>query len=147
MCYCLSLSFMSSVLTHCIMFMVTCRPLQVGRKHGFADKVQFRWTSQRAASLLDLTLKSNSGASGATPFSCVCLLILELKLLPNVALRGDPNARKLAVPCRESSCARSFSFRSELSIVDFEFSVSNNIRGKQRKMISLSEVTIHSMDY
>lgn len=119
----------------------------MGRKHDFADKVQFRWTSQCAASLLDLTLKSNSGASGATPFICVCLLIVELKLLPNVALRGDPNARKLAVSCRESASTRSFSFRRELSIVDFEFSVSNNIRGKQRKMISLSEVTIHSMGY
>ena len=117
----------------------------MGRKLDFADKVQFRWTSQRAASLLDLTLKSNSGASGATPFSCVCLLILELKLLPNVALCGDPNTGKLA--CRESACARSFSFRRELNVVDFVFSVNNNIRGKQRKMISLSEVTIHSMGY
>lgn len=75
------------------------------------------------------------------------LLILGLKLLPNVALCGGPNSRKLAAPCRESARGRSFSFRCELSTVDFEFSVSNNIRGKQRKMISLSEVTIHSTGY
>lgn len=62
------------------------------------------------------------------------LLIKELKMPPGVVRCGIPNARKLAVTCRETACAKSFSFRRDLNHCGLELDVSESEQRNQREM-------------
>jgi hypothetical protein len=97
---------------HRSMLMVHLWTLEVKRNPDLAGVSSSGLTRECSTLFLSLVLKSLCGAFAATLVIAVCSVALGM--LPNVVLCGIPNARKLAVPCREIACARSFSFRHEL---------------------------------